>query len=169
MMKIIRGTLAADEGLNTIIRHYDLPLPVLNLYQATSLIGGKALESFVDEGSLDYDKKGPSLGNLALAMTIEVTGIEERSDIGPIADLPESIPILNNYGQMEEKFLKMGREAYLIDTIGNGEWPMHLRTIALPKSDSIFVERSSHTISRVASTLGDKLVATLKMLRKEDF
>lgn len=164
---VIRGSLPAHDGLNTIIRQYGLPLPTLTPEQGIAILSGTALEVFVENNPLDYDK-GESLGGLALYLTIELTGLENvPTEI--TADLPSSVPLLSVFGQISEKYIDLSRQAYLIDTIGKGEWPMHLRTLALPVSDKVFVERASHTIIRVGSVLGDRVFKNLKGLRKEDF
>jgi len=121
VMKIIRGVQPANDGLNDIIRQFKIPCPELELDQAISIVGNIALQAFVDEGALDYNKEGPALGNLALNLTIEITGLENRPDIGSVDLIPETIPILARYGRLEEEFLRIGKEAYLIDTIGKGE------------------------------------------------
>lgn len=168
MMKIMRGTIPANDGLNTIIRRNGFPLPELNPDQGLSILSGTALECFIDNSPLDYSA-GEPLGEYALMRTIEISGID-RSSLGDAVDsIPSSVPILSVFGQIEEQYLEIGRQAYLIDTIGKGEWPMHLRSLALPMTDRIFVERASHTISRVSAILGDRVIKNLKGLRASDF
>jgi hypothetical protein len=168
IMEIIRGNELANDGLNTIIRHFKLPLPVLNPDQGISILSGTALEVFVDSNPLDY-KSGKPLGQLAESLVCELTMLDYDTIGADLVEIPSSIPLLNLYGQVEESYMNLSKQAYLIDTIGKGEWPMHLRTMALPFSDKVFKERSAHTIVRVGSILGDRVLKNLRGLRASDF
>jgi len=168
IIHIMKGTLAAHDGLNTIIRHYDFPLPVLNDYQGISILSGTALSVFAENNPLEaYGDK--DFGSIALELTIVSTGLVDACNVAAPDTLVSSIPLANLYGQICDKYTKIANEAYLIDTIGKGEWPMHLRTLALPMSDKVFSERASHTITRVGALLGDRIKASLSQLRASDF
>jgi len=167
-MQMIRGALPAQDGLNTIARRFCLLLPEINPSQGISILSGTALECFVDKNPLDYNVKGEPLGLLAANLVIEITGSQSDLIEKAPGDFLSSIPILAVYGQFEEEFLKVAKEAYLIDTIGKGEWPMHLRAMVLPLSDKVFSERASHTVSRVSAILGDRLLRNLSNLKPKD-
>jgi len=167
MTDVMRGVMPAEDGLNTIIRRHNLPLPVLSNYQGISILSGTALEVFVENNPLDF-KQGRPLGVLAQDLVIDLTGSQDLP-IEAADALVSNIPLLNVYGQIGEKYRDLERQAFLIDTIGKGEWPMHLRTLALPVSDTIFSERTSHTIIRVGAVLGDRVLRNLKNLKASDF
>lgn len=168
MMKIMRGALPANHGLNAMVRRYGLQLPEINDYQGISILSGTALSVFADSNPLDHTQ-GKPLGQLAQDLVMEISSIEEFPvDASPSWELPSKIPILNLFGQVSESYMKLAKEAYLIDTIGKGEWPMHLRTMALPFSDSVFKERASHTIIRVGAVLGKRVLESLRGLRPRD-
>nr|UJQ92520.1 MAG: putative RNA-dependent RNA polymerase [Mitoviridae sp.] len=164
---VMRGVMPANDGLIAIIRRHNLPLPELTPEQGISVLSGTALEVFAESNPLDY-KQGKPLGQLAEDLVCDLTGSEDLS-IEVAACLPQSIPLLSVFGQITDKYLEVGRQAYLIDTLGKGEWPMHLRTLALPISDTVFSERASHTIIRVGAVLGDKVLSNLKGLKASDF
>lgn len=170
MMKIMSGILPANDGLNTIIRQFDLELPVLNTDQGIAILSGTAVEVFAEGNPFDY-KVGKPLGQLALDLACEVTSKYE--DLVKVVAFPSDIltyiPLLAIYGQVEEKYIELSKQAYLIDTIGKGEWPNHLRSLALPISDEVFKERVSHTLARVSSVLGQRVLKNLKNLRSSDF
>lgn len=168
-INMVRGALPANDGLNTIVRRFGLPLPEINAEQGISILSGTALECFADKNPLDYNAKGEPLGLLATNLVIDITSKESSLVEAAPSDLIESLPVLSCYGQFEEEFLKIAKEAYLIDTIGKGQWPVHLRTMALPLSDKVFSERASHTVTRVSAILGDKLLRNLRNLRASDF
>jgi hypothetical protein len=169
MMEIMRGKLPANDGLNSIIGRWSLNLPILNPDQGLSILSGTALECFVESNPLDHTQ-GKPLGQLAQDLVMEIT-LKCSSEIEATdwIDLPSSIPLLGCYGLIEEQYMEISNQAYLIDTIGKGEWPMHLRTLALPFSDKVFSQRASHTITRVGAVLGQRVLRNLKGLRPSDF
>lgn len=166
---VMRGALPANECLNAFVRRWGLPLPEINEYAGVSILSGTALEVFVEGNPLEFKKDAPPLGLIAENFTIELSCLWDDSIGEAIYDLPSSIPLLNVYGQVTDRYTEISKQAYLIDTIGNGEWPMHLRTLALPISDKVFYERGSHTIIRVGAVLGQRVLDNLKRLRARDF
>jgi len=167
MTDVMRGVITANDGLNAIIRRNNLLLPELTPEQGISILSGTALEVFVESNPLDF-KQGKPLGQLAQDLVCDLTG-SPNLPIEAADSLVSCIPLLSVYGQIEEKYRTLENQAYLIDTIGKGEWPMHLRTLALPISDTIFSERASHTIIRVGAVLGDRVLKNLRQLKPSDF
>jgi len=120
MVNTIRGNVTASSALNSIARRHNLPLPEINDYQGISILSNTVLSIFVESNPLDFTK-GKPLGQLAEQLVCEITSLFD-SPIGETAlTLPSMTPILNLYGQVEESYLKIMREAYLVDTIGKGE------------------------------------------------
>lgn len=60
------------------------------------------------------------LGDLAISLTCLLTDPDGPFGTDGI-DLLYSIPILGHYGQLEEQYLRVSKEAKFIDTIGKGE------------------------------------------------
>jgi hypothetical protein len=54
-------------------------------------------------------------------------------------------PHLQVYGQIEEMYLKVSRDAFRVDSLGE-DWPFLMKCVALPLDDRLFVERTSQTI-----------------------
>jgi hypothetical protein len=79
-------------------------------------------------------------------------------------DLIQAIPQIRGYGTVEETYMSLLREARQIDIHG-GNWPKILRTMALPLDDRIFVQRTSHMISKGAMLVSKQLVPRLEMIR----
>lgn len=168
MTDIMRGVMPANVGLNAIVRKYNLPLPEMKPEQGISILSGTALEVFVENNPLDFDNESPIKGRLASDLKQDLTNLKNLST--EEADLLQTcIPLLSVYRQIEDKYRDLANQAYMIDTIGKGEWPMHLRTLALPISDKVFSQRASHTIIRVGAVLGDRVLRNLKHLRARDF
>jgi len=169
MVNTMRGVLMANDALNSMVRRWKLPLPEISEYSGWSILSGTALGVFVENNPLDH-KQGKPLGKLAESLVCELTSIEYPEVVASHAfDIPSYIPILNVYGQIEEEYMKVSKEAYLIDTVKKGEWPISMRTLALPVSDQVFSERTSHTVIRMGAILGKKTLENLKSLRASDF
>jgi hypothetical protein len=55
-------------------------------------------------------------------------------------------------------------EARVIDTLKGGDWPLLMRSVALPLDDRMFFERSKHKEILGASILGKKLIERLDLI-----
>jgi len=162
MIDIMGGRLAADDGLNSIIRRFDIQLPQLTLDQAINVLSSVAVEAFAQNNPLESKSSIP-FGQLALDLTIEILTKENPPIEAPALDnLPSSIPVLNCYGQICDKWVDLSKQALFIDTLGKGEWPMSFRTMALPFTDKVFSERASHTVTRMGALLADKILVKMK-------
>lgn len=160
MMNIMRGIITAEDGLITIFRNNNFLLPELDQYEAVMALSGTAKAIFSESNPLDY-RQGQPLGDLAVNLVCDLTCIE-GIPIEVADSLPSSIPLLAVYGQVELRYMEITRQISLVHTIGNGEWPLYLRTLALPISDKVFSERSSHTFARVSAVFGDRVTRDLK-------
>lgn len=119
MIDFMRGLISADMILNDLIRLYNLPLPELTQYQAESILSGTALEIFVDNNPLDY-KEGKPLGQLAFNVVLDLSSnLEAFFEISPTFEVSH-IPLLQVHGQVEESYMRLSKEAYIIDTEKDG-------------------------------------------------
>lgn len=73
------------------------------------------------------------------------------------------IPVLNVYGQVSEMYIRLKKEATVNLTL-SGTWPLLLKTVGLPLSDKIFVERQQHRLVRVASNTAHNLYTKVEKL-----
>jgi len=163
VMRIIRGTVTAGEAITSLARDTGFQLDI-NDVVGLNLLENITVESFAKSNPLNAPKKGAALGDLAINLTMLLTGLDElRSELGFRAIY--ALPILQLYGQIEETYMDLTRKAFLISTSGGGNWPLIFKSMALPFSDGIFVERSNRTISRVSSHIGSSLIDRFKMLR----
>jgi hypothetical protein len=159
IMKVIRGTLAADKALNTLIRHFGYKVKRdLNIVEARSVLENVAVETFAASNPFNKyaeTEGGYPLGKLAEDLVIFIsTPLEDKEIELRAQEAITYVPVLNVYGQIEEAYTNLSNEAYRISTTGNGEWPLLLRTIALPIDDRIFVQRTSHLVSRASTIIG---------------
>jgi hypothetical protein len=98
-----------------------------------------------------------SLGDLATALVMWVTSFEDRFSL-------LDMPTLHAYGNIEQVYLDLLKKARRIDTIGQGDWPLYLRCVTIPLSDSVFVERRGQVNSLAASKLAKELTVNLEAL-----
>lgn len=167
MIDFMRGLISADMILNDLIRLYNLPLPELTQYQAESILSGTALEIFVDNNPLDY-KEGKPLGQLAFNVVLDLSSnLEAFFEISPTFEVSH-IPLLQVHGQVEESYMRLSKEAYIIDTEKDGNWPCHLRNLAMPTSDEVYYERTAKTLYRVSHVLGTAVLENLRRIRSSD-
>jgi hypothetical protein len=71
---------------------------------------------------------------------------------------------LSIYGQIEELFLNLKKEAKLIDTIHAGNWPILLRSMMLPTCDKVFTMRTRDLSLLATSVISLKLIERLNFL-----
>jgi hypothetical protein len=94
MMNVMGGRLAADDGLNSIIRRFDVPLPQLSPDQALNTLSGTAVEVFAENNPLESNSKIP-FGQLAMDLTIELLTKENFPiEATALDNVPSTIPIL---------------------------------------------------------------------------
>jgi hypothetical protein len=162
IMKVIRGTLAADKALNTLIRHFGYKVSRdLAPEEAKGVLENVAVETFAGSNPfdrIDEVKGSRPLGTLAGEIVKFLSKELEDKEIELHArECIKCVPVLNVFDQIKEAYDNLSKEAYRIDTTGKGEWPLLIRTIALPIDDRIFVQRTSHLVSRASTIIGKML------------
>jgi len=165
IMKVIRGTLAAHEALNTLMRHFGYKVRDLRHDEGIAILSNVAIETFTKSNPTKQKGIGYPLGQLAEDLVLYLTGFIEDEEIGEIAiDCITRVPHLAVYGLIEEAYLAINKEARRYTHIDGGEWPMLLRTMALPLDDRVFVQRQSHLVSRASAIIGKILRHRFKIL-----
>jgi len=107
-----------------------------------------------------HDNDKP-LGLLAESLVMYITSLDIKE---AHSTLIGAIPILGVYGQVEEKYLKISREVYDIDTIYGGEWKLGLKTLAIPLSDQVFYVRNQDLLPQASCKLVKVLKSNLDQL-----
>jgi len=155
----IRAEIPAEEAINlfSVESKTPLPKPITNDI-ANNVFGQIAMEAFVDSNPENDNFKKASkvpLGGLSEALVMLLTGLDEERQMIGLCSV-HALPHLGVYGQIEEVFMKMKKEALRIDRDG-GTWTYLLRSMALPLDDTLFTERSSRLIVRAGCMLIPKL------------
>jgi len=156
ILQSINGTLPINDSFNTIATSLGLPMdPLLTIKECNSILENIAVESYSESNPLSNIKsRRPciGLGNLAINIVMLLTDETQCPDTERGFELITSLPILGVYSGIEEKFLTLSTKALKFT-----DWPIVLRTMALPWDDKIFVERSSHLITRASATIISQL------------
>lgn len=135
MMSIIRGAEDAGSLLTEAYRELGFPY-TLSSFVAKNILENIAVECFADSNPASFKEtksKRPciGLGGLAEQLTMILTGLdEERCALG--FELIYALPHLNAYGQIEQMYIDLSKTARKISTTGGGDWPLLLKTMALP-------------------------------------
>lgn len=80
-----------------------------------------------------------------------------------------SFPIARVHGQVEEKYLKLQKHAYTLDTKGLGNWFGEMRNLTIPKSDQTYYAKPEHLESYAAHRLGTLVSEQLNILSKTEY
>jgi len=167
VMLITRGAENAGVLLTEAFRKLGFPYTLTDDI-AKGILENIAVEQFANSNPASASDKTPKrkcvgLGYLAENLTCLLTGLDDnRSSLG--FDLLYALPHLSVYGQIEEMYMNLSKEAHRISTVGGGDWPLLMKTMALPWDDRIFIQRSSHAISYASSVLVKSLQERGKVL-----
>jgi hypothetical protein len=173
MMYIMNGTLSANEGLNSLIRQFGYRIPELTLEECENVLSNIAVEMFADSNPqnvpISERSRQKPLGLLAENFLLYITSEEfEKVSNAMFVDpciVPESIPLLAIYGQIEENYLELCKRVRRVDTIHAGEWPSLLRSMLLPVSDEVFYTRPNDMKPFASSLFGNHLHQRFEVLQ----
>lgn len=125
MIKLMRGKVTAEDLLNETIRHYKYPFSHVGPNQSNGLISSLVVEAFADANPENdhITKKGKvikPLGLLATNLVCFLTSPEQQ--IGKQGDLGfqliYALPLLQVYGQIEEMYMNLKKQAIRLDRMG---------------------------------------------------
>jgi hypothetical protein len=119
VMRITRDPSKAEFHINEIIKFRGYQIRSLNQQECESIIANIMIEMFT-ESNPENLSKDKFLGLLAEELVLHFSKLDrpEFTDLG--IRLINSLPQLSIYGQIEELFLNLKKEAKLIDTIHAG-------------------------------------------------
>jgi len=163
IIQVIRGTKPAGEAHNEISRQLGFNLPPINDLVGTNILANIMVQIFSE--SQPEVGKGKPLGLLAQNYLMYVTGIPEFFT-DPLLEQLTKVPLTDSYGSIEQDYLDLTKKAKHIDTIGSGEWPLLLRSMTIPLSDQLFIDRFSDTEVRAVSSILKKLPESYNMIQQ---
>jgi len=163
IIQVIRGTKPAGEAHNEISRQLGFSLPPINDLVGTNILANIMVQIFSE--SQPEVGKGKPLGLLAQNYLMYITGLPEFFT-DPLLEQLTKVPLTDAYGSIEQDYLDLSKKAKYIDTIGSGEWPLLLRSMTIPLSDQLFIDRFSDTEVRAVSSIMKKLPESYQMIQE---
>nr|BCY26968.1 RNA dependent RNA polymerase [Nigrospora sphaerica mitovirus 3] len=159
VMKVTWEVQSASVAVMAIARKLNLSkIPQdLSEYSGMSVLVNVVVQLFSESDPTQVKMKPgtPGLGDVATNLVMLLTSIE------PYNELLMENPLLHAYGSIEQTYLDMCKKAREIDTVGKGEWPLILRSMSIPLTDEVFIDRRTQTsaiaVSKIAKVLVDDL------------
>jgi len=155
---VINGTLSAPT-LNKVFKALGFTsLPQLNSRACLSILENIVVEEFANSNPASHftkeskRRKSIGLGPFAISLVEKLTGLDDNK-IGQGLELIYALPQLNAYSTIEEMFLKLSKKA-----AKPGDFPLYLKTMAIPWDDKIFFKQDSRLMSRASLTIISALV-----------
>jgi hypothetical protein len=158
IIRIIWGGSAAYH-LNEISKALKIPLTIVSDITANKILGEVSLTLF-NQSDPTRSSGGKPLGLLAENLVIYLTGLlEERPEAMTFLENPT----LHAYGSIESSYLdliKMTRSGEFVGA--TGQWPLVLKSMAVPLSDELFISRESDVNALGASRIGKMVEQALR-------
>jgi hypothetical protein len=173
IIKVMRGISSGGVFMTEYAAKVGFPQFKLKPFsdeEADAMLSNIAVELFStsNPSSKEFQEKSKvPLGELATSWVLRLTNLTNSEDVEVAMaafDLIYAIPQVRGYGTIEETYMRLIREARRIDTVEAGNWPKILRTMALPLDDNIFIQRTSHMISKGAALLTKHLTPRMEMI-----
>nr|UPW42257.1 MAG: putative RNA dependent RNA polymerase [Yunnan mito-like virus 53] len=150
IIKIINGSLPAAQ-LNKAMQALGYTfLPELSNKECSSILENIIVEEFANSNpasNIFTKRKSIGLGLLAISWVEYLTGLPDN-EIGRGIPLIYDLPILNAYARIEDFYIKLSKKALTFK-----EWPLALKTLAIPWDDKIFFKTESHLIVKSSLTI----------------
>lgn len=142
IISVLQKKSSALELLPFVEKISPLVASLLDETKINNILVNSIMLTFVDssENLLDHKKHKDALGQIAVDITLYLSGLSDSDSI-PLTDsisLPESLPHTHAWGLVSEEYLRLQREAYIIDTVREGNWDPLLKNLRIPVSDRSF-------------------------------
>jgi hypothetical protein len=124
--------------------------------------------TFVDSSQsiLDNKKYDDGLGQMAENFTILLTSLMSDERFLDSVNLPESIPHTHVWGVISEDYLRAQREAFIIDTIRQGNWDPLLKNLKIPTTDrAVYLNRKTELLYIHSNSIVDKFEDSIYQLK----
>lgn len=161
----MRGSLTGDKAIHTLCllkegREFEFSLTPEN---GNYVFQQACIEAFTE--SADPKNAKRPLGLIAQRIVELLTDPDYFPDMEEGFELIQSLPLLNVYGDIEEMFLKLSRDAWEIDAFRGGDWPMLLRAMTIPASDEVFSVRNYDVLPMASAHVGKRIFQKIEDFR----
>lgn len=166
MMKIMRGTISANEGINSLIRQFGYQIRELSEEECEGILSNIAVEAFADSNpeNRSSQKTNAPVGVFALMIQMNLECLKYEplwcfdKDFSCIPLFSSSKKLMNDAKTLTER-------AYQIDTIEKGNWPKEFNSFCLPLTNEVFFKRTIEPIDRSSATMGSHMKYRLDILQ----
>jgi hypothetical protein len=157
IMRMMRKSNTASDVINHVARHVN-PSIILFTEEESVKILSEVTKVIFNECMVSFKGSKEPLGDIAFESTCRLT--EDSNYISLLTAGVELhfIPLLNAYGQLEEKYLQIQKEIFDINNL-DLDWPLTLRSLTFPPSDKTFIMRSKDLKSRVSAKFSHSLIS----------
>jgi len=164
--RVILGLLSAEEGIKLFFQAKNIP--PFRTFQMTEMTASHlfktaALLLFTESNSSERLSKGKPLGELAVQLVLIITDPDSPFNLD--LDLIYAIPILQIHGKVEELYMQTQKNARRIDTLEGGDWPLFMRSLTIPISDEVYVQRNFDIIPSFSAAIATKISEQLEGIR----
>jgi len=165
IMKMIMLKIESIKGVEILWQLHlktELHEAFRNEEAAGFLIQNACMDAYSAAIESESSKKGQPLGKIAEDLLLSLTRPGEIYSEDSFA-LIDSLPILNVYGQIENKYLTMKRTVWKLSTSPEPDfnWPTAIRGLTIPSSDRILHERNHEILPRACATIIPKVLAVI--------
>jgi hypothetical protein len=150
IIKIINGNLSAEELNKAFLALGFSFSPPLGPIECKSILENIVVEEFANSNpasNIKSKRKSIGLGLLASRLVEILTGLPDNKIERGIS-LIYALPVLNSYSRIEELYIKLSQKAFKMS-----EWPLTLKTMAIPWDDRVFIRSESHIIVRASLSI----------------
>ena len=134
----------------------------------SNILTNSIMLTFVDssETLLDDKKHTDGLGQMAEIFTMQLTSLMCDERFLDSVNLPESIPHTHVWGVISEDYLRATREAYIIDTIRQGNWDPLLKNLKIPTTDrAVYLNKKTELLYIHSNSIVDKFEDSIHQLK----
>jgi len=156
---ITQDTSTASLNFNRIKEELGLSIGTIDQSTALALLSSVCSKLFKESNPVYNKENRGSLGDLAIDLVMYMT-----SFTGDWVQTLLENPIAHSYGMIEESFIKLHKLGEGLMNTNMFEWPLVLKSMAIPLSDRVFTDRSEKVISRSLSRVVTETEALLRRI-----
>lgn len=156
---ITQDTSTASLNFNRIKEELKLSIGTIDQSTALALLSSVISKLFKESNPIYNKENRGSLGDTAINLVMYMT-----SFTGDWVQTLLENPVAHSYGSIEESFIKLHKLGEGLMDTNMFEWPLILKSMAIPLSDKVFTDRSEKVINRGLSRVVTETEALLRRI-----
>jgi hypothetical protein len=168
IMSILQKKTSALELLPFVEKISPVVASKLDEEKILNILYNSIMLTFVDSSDtlLDEKKHDDGLGHMAEIFTMQLTSLMLDERFLDSVNLPESIPHTHVWGVISEDYLRANKEAYIIDTVRQGNWDPLLKNLKIPVTDrAVYLNRKTELLYIHSNSIVDKFEDSIHQLK----